>query len=244
MEKSEKKKPRFNFKEFNKIILIMLGIWFGLALIATIVLICVDKIETAGQTGDTFGVINSLFTCLAFGALWYSIRLQKEELADTRAVFEEQTENQVRQNENLIKQSFETTFFNMLNSNQVVVDNLEFTGARGHTAMRVFMDDFRERAGAYSKTTRNDFQSNQNAYKEIITQTHETFYRFIFSIDTMISYVHANHLDNGNRHFYLSILASTFPQSTKEYVMLFSTYDIFMNQPKNDLRDFIQLIRY
>ncbi len=179
MEANEKKKAKFNFQEFNKVIRIMLGIWLTLALVASFS-IYLANVEKTGQTGDTFGVINSLFTCLAFGALWYSIKLQKEELADTRAVFEKQTENQITQNNNLIKQSFETTFFNLLNSNKMVVDNLNFTGVHGHGAMRAFMKKYRELASEHFKKTRHDFQSNHQAYKDVIVETHETFYRFIF----------------------------------------------------------------
>lgn len=74
-----------------------------------------------GTFGDMFGMVNALFTGLAFAGVVYtllqqntlidqqqkSIEIQKEELALTRQEFHDQT-NTFRQ------QSFESTFFNLL----------------------------------------------------------------------------------------------------------------------------------
>lgn len=61
----------------------------------------------AGQRGDTYGIINSLFASFAFAGLFYTILLQRHELRETRAEFE-------KQNSTLKSQRFENTFFNLL----------------------------------------------------------------------------------------------------------------------------------
>ena len=72
---------KFDFKEFEKVIKAMVDIWIVCTVVLTIAMLIGTPTET-GPIGDTFGIINSLFSCLAFGALWYSILLKKEELSD------------------------------------------------------------------------------------------------------------------------------------------------------------------
>lgn len=63
--------------------------------------------EKAGQRGDTYGILNSLFAALAFAGLVYTILLQQKELKETRQEF-------IQQNETLKLQRFENTLFNLL----------------------------------------------------------------------------------------------------------------------------------
>ena len=58
--------------------------------------------ETAGQFGDLFGSLNTLFSALAFGGVIWSIFLQRKELQETRLEFR-------TQNETLKRQRFERT---------------------------------------------------------------------------------------------------------------------------------------
>ncbi len=74
-----------------------------------------------GPTGDTFGIVNSLFAGLAFLGLIYAILLQRQELHlvkeerdDTRAILDEQQKNLDLQNEIARQRAFETTLFNSL----------------------------------------------------------------------------------------------------------------------------------
>jgi hypothetical protein len=97
------------------IISIILLIWVVLALPLTIY--HQFNPQTSGTFGDTFGIVNSLFSALAFGALYYTILLQKKELNDTRKEFKEQKEA-------LQIQRFETTFFNLINLYQAQSEKL------------------------------------------------------------------------------------------------------------------------
>jgi hypothetical protein len=100
--------------------------------------------KTAGETGDKFGMVNSLFSGLAFATLIYTILLQRQDiqnqqiqLKQNEAALEKQSKSidlqtrQLRdqkheleltrqefdkQNETLKLQRFENTFFNLLNN--------------------------------------------------------------------------------------------------------------------------------
>lgn len=93
-----------------------------------------SNISAAGAFGDKFGAINSIFSGLAFGGIIFTIllqkkelRLQREELRDTRKVF-------ITQNETLEKQKFENTFFQMLNLFHSIINSLEVNnGIKGVT---------------------------------------------------------------------------------------------------------------
>lgn len=76
-----------------------------------------------GQFGDMFGVVNALFSGLAFAGIIYTILLQREELAAqrkelrlTRHEFKQQNEAFHEQNRTIKIQTFEVTFFNLLES--------------------------------------------------------------------------------------------------------------------------------
>lgn len=69
--------------------------------------------EQAGQFGDKFGFINSLFSGLAFGGVVVSLFLQREDLALQRQELKETREEFKQQN-------FESTFFNLLKNQQEI----------------------------------------------------------------------------------------------------------------------------
>jgi hypothetical protein len=86
-----------------------------------------------GAFGDKFGAINALFSGLAFAGLIVTLlyqkeelKLQREELADTRKELNAQRLEFQEQNKTMRRQRFENTFFNMLSLQQEIVDNLSY----------------------------------------------------------------------------------------------------------------------
>lgn len=65
-----------------------------------------------GMFGDSFNIITSLFTGLAFAGVIISIRLQKEEL--------------IKVSNEMVIQSFDNKFFQMLNLFHNIVENLYY----------------------------------------------------------------------------------------------------------------------
>lgn len=85
-----------------------------------------------GTFGDVFGVVNSLFTGMAFVGVIYSIAMQREELAITRSemsqtkrLLAEQQQNLKNQNLSMSKQAFESTFFKMFDSFVSLTDAID-----------------------------------------------------------------------------------------------------------------------
>ncbi|EOW6719675.1 putative phage abortive infection protein [Cronobacter dublinensis] len=78
----------------------------------------IDKltIANAGVFGDSFGILTSLFSALAFGGVAVTIAIQAKEL-------EEQKQDTITNRLQISKQGFENTFFQMLKlHNQIVSD--------------------------------------------------------------------------------------------------------------------------
>ncbi len=81
--------------------------------------------------GDSFGAVNALISAFAFAGMLvafflqrYELRLQRKELQLTRDEMNEQTEQFKKQNDTLLRERFETTFFNMLSLQQQIVNEL------------------------------------------------------------------------------------------------------------------------
>lgn len=78
------------------------------------------SIEKLGVFGDSFNVLTSLFTGLAFAGVIISVILQTKELKEARAEFKGQKEA-------LQNQEFDNKFFQMLNLLNNITDNLTIT---------------------------------------------------------------------------------------------------------------------
>ena len=92
---------------------------------------CINGWEHRGKFGDLFGVVNALFSGLAFAGLIITIRQQHQDLEyqqqvidQTKLELQNQTKEFDEQNETLRVQRFENTFFKMLEVQQSIVNDL------------------------------------------------------------------------------------------------------------------------
>lgn len=90
------------------------------------------KMDERGQFGDMFGVLNALFSGLAFAGLIITIRQQHIDLGyqwqtikQTHDEMERQTKEFEIQNRTLKRQQFDNTFFELLRMLQSIVEGLE-----------------------------------------------------------------------------------------------------------------------
>lgn len=81
--------------------------------------------DNPNEFGDSAGVVNALFSALAFAGVIYAIILQKEELEDQRQVMIDQRKEMEQQNSTMIRQRFEMTLFQMLNLQQELIGALK-----------------------------------------------------------------------------------------------------------------------
>jgi hypothetical protein len=95
------------------------------------------SIDGAGKFGDSFGVLTSLFTGLAFAGLLTTIYLQRSELQLNRRELEETRKEFRLQSETFHRQRFEDAFYQML---ALYKENLRELSIRPHEpdAKRIF----------------------------------------------------------------------------------------------------------
>lgn len=110
-------------------------------------------LQNTGTFGDTFGMLNTLFSGLAFAAFIYTIFLQhkelgyqRQELKDTRSELRGQKVQLEAQNQTFSRQRFESTFFQMLDLHHKIVEAITMNSARdnqvrsGREALKDFGD--------------------------------------------------------------------------------------------------------
>lgn len=92
-----------------------------------------DELMKPNEFGDSFGVLNALFSGLAFAGLLYSIRLQAKALSDSQqALADSQNEMAsqgaefLEQTKSMNRQAFDNAFFQLLNFNNEIAKNTSF----------------------------------------------------------------------------------------------------------------------
>lgn len=104
---------------------------FVMMLSAFVVIKLIGDWEQRGQFGDLFGVVNALFSGLAFAGLIITIRqqhldlkYQREAIEQTNQEMQNQTIEFDKQNKTMRIERFENTFFKMLEVQQSIVNDL------------------------------------------------------------------------------------------------------------------------
>lgn len=182
--------------------------------------------EKAGQIGDSAGLLNSLFSGLAFLGVIVTIILQSKELKQTITELKNQKEEFQIQNQTLKRQQFENTFFNMLKTQENIIYNLEYGyGTDGNvnykSGRRVF-------AVLYNKSLKHEFdikRKRASTIEEISEiyysienlQMLDHYFRHMYRI---IKFVDENsYLNDKEKSNYIDILRATLSQY--EFALLF-----------------------
>lgn len=108
-------KSKLVFESFIFYVIIVISMWL---LSWHLIDISTLKVTERGLLGDQFGLINSLFSGLAFAGIVYSINIQKKELNLQRNELKESRKEFQQQN-------FENTFFNLLEYQNTISDSIE-----------------------------------------------------------------------------------------------------------------------
>src|SRR5262245_58800914 len=117
--------------------LVWLGLMASLVFFAWAIfpyLLPIPPSSAAGQFGDSYGALNTLFSGLAFAFLGFTlwqqreeIRLQKIDVEQNQQLIRGQQEELKKQNETLSQQQFESTFFQMLSLYNQIADSIKTT---------------------------------------------------------------------------------------------------------------------
>ncbi len=212
-------------------------IWLLLAIILLwlISLFSLYNNKDRGTFGDMFGGINALFSGFAFAGLIYAIFLQKNELSlqrkelkYTREELKGQKEQLKLQNSTLEKQNFESTFFQLLNLHNIIVNSIYYKSklllgneekSSGRDCFVVFYDTYQKYYKNLDRTTK------PLSEKEIISESYKKFYsdnqkyigHYFLYLYNIAKFINSSSVKN--KRFYSNLLRSQL--SYNELALLF-----------------------
>ncbi len=202
----------------------------------------IDKdFDKAGKLGDSFGVLNSLFSGLAFIALVITIYLQQQDIRDTKK------ETQ--------KQTFENTFFNLIKLHNDLVANFRQyhildDGTQhfmyGGEAISYFLDNFKEGGftGFYSPDESLSKEENikyayqnrnidsDNLKTNLEIKLGRKNLKFIENVYSSLNLIDRANLDEKAKMFYLELLHT---QISDEELVLIFYYTLAKHSDKKSL---------
>jgi hypothetical protein len=216
--------------------------------------------EQRGQFGDMFGALNALFTGLTFAGLFYTILLQrqqmiqqrdeinltretlsiaKEDLAATKDDLERSNKQFEIQNATLQLQSFESTFFNLLQSQNEIIKLLELKDkngnsiARGKDCFKIFKEFLDQKIRDFKPThfegpppkyipfkTRLPTVDYSDFIRDLFTEYEQYLGHYFRHLYNIIKFVHESNITNKKR--YIGFFRATF--SSYEHLILFYKY--------------------
>lgn len=154
------------------------------------------------NAGDTAGLVNGLFSALAFAGVIYAIFLQRHELEMQREELKGQREEFTTQNETLKRQRFENTFFNMLQLHEQITDSITYS----------YVVNKKDPSDSLYKEFRNDLKGREVFREAFETAPHEAsdrqdYYgmRGLLSVDGIKGYENnftPTYFDHYFRHLY------------------------------------------
>ncbi|RZJ63654.1 MAG: hypothetical protein EOO45_20650, partial [Flavobacterium sp.] len=142
----------------------LIGLLLAIILLWGLSWLAVDKmycsIQSRGAFGDKFGFANSLFSGLALGGIIYSLILQRKETKEAREEF--------------IDQNFQTIFFNLLQTQRQIADNI-------NAEIRYLASYSREQT--FFVTGRQFFIESKNQLEKILTALNSPVYSEYHAFD-------------------------------------------------------------
>lgn len=182
------------------------------------------SVEKSAQFGESFGILSSLFSGLAFGGLIWTLMLQRQDISQSKI----ETKNN---RDMLSKQNFEMTFFNMLQMHHKIVDDFDVynRGKLVATGRDCYKRLHRELTGRYERRLEKEnevplvtimyaYEALHDKWKHDLEHYFRNLYNIVKFIDQ--SNIAEEHEQNQKEKFkYANILAAQL--STFEVVLLF-----------------------
>lgn len=138
----------------------------------------IDKltIANAGVFGDSFGVLTSLFSALAFAGVAFTLAMQKEQIETQNKELQIQKDEATENRKEMQKQGFENTFFQMIKLQNQIVSDISTTVK---TLSGTDGVDGRAVIGVFLRRLRTSFKGHgldENSTKEMIGERFLSFY--------------------------------------------------------------------
>jgi hypothetical protein len=185
------------------------------------------NVDKAGVFGDSFGVLTSLFSGLAFAGIIFTILLQRDELQLQRRELELTRGEIKNQNQTIEKQNFENTLFQMLRLHNDIVNTIDLRrdSQRGQIVTRgrdCFVAFYKRIQECYPNVEINapDAQEEekiQRAYELFWSKNQQElshYFRYLYTIFKFIKFS-----DVGDKRLYSNIVRAQL--SDQELLVLF-----------------------
>ncbi len=234
-------KPGFFKKHKTFLILLIFStvitMWL---LLAFVILGFVDyktiKLSELGLSGDSFNIITSLFTGLAFAGVITSIFLQIEELKATRKELNaqekhlgEQAKHLDKQQKEMVSQSFDNKFFQMLNMFNTNVNNLiisdgfkNHTGKKAISLLKTSLDSVVINVNSTLQIPCEDLDylnEFKHKFKEFNDEYNNSFKYYCINLYQILKYVDEQELNKRIKKRYANIIRAQL--SSDELALLF-----------------------
>lgn len=205
---------------------IVLSVWVGIGIFVSDCSVEVDIAE-ALESGGSF------FTALAFVAAGYAVLLQRKsidlqridlelqrvEMQKTREEIEGQKQQMIMQNETIQSQSFENTYFNLLNMHRDMVSKFHYTRRL-----------FRESKECYGGEVLDcllmliNKDSPDVSYNEVYEDFRSHLGPYFMSLYWIVRYIQEADIKFDSKRKYVSIMRAQLSQSELELIMYNCVY--------------------
>lgn len=208
--------------------LIFGGILVAFAIFELILLAMIQRsgaltIEQYGSIGDSFGILTSLFTALAFAGLILTILLQRKELSETRSIFR--------------RQRFDDAFFRLLsfyrqNLNDIsIYDSISAEDYSGVDALSFLLKKFTTKTQTFIHHLNNGEEHKIYVY-HLFRDAQSIFIRqarYLGTLESVFSLIRNEIGESDDRALYWNIIASQLTSAELRYV-----FYCCLTAPKND----------
>ncbi len=202
-----------------------------------------NGISALGTFGDSFGALNTLFSGLAFVGLYISLRLQSKELSETRDVLKDQSEQLTKQSKQfeeqtngLIRQTFETTFFQLIKHYSDAVDNVSIQVKKSISDSSMLSkvetlqatDVYAYFIKGYTGTlhnilTKDPISEYEDFFNDLMTRGayKNTFNEPMRVLERILFFVHQSNFSRKEKVFYLSLLSAQMTKSEMQFIFYY-----------------------
>ncbi len=214
------------------IVVSVVAVFAAFLVLLSLLVLFIPKVTTAetGVFGDSFGVLTSLFSGLAFAGMIITILMQRDELGLQRKELEltrnelaGQREQQIAQNETLRKQNFENTFFELLKLFNDITNSIDIDEGKQEFRGRDCFQKFNERFHRLYNNLINNKKEEPGI--KLLEQSYTSFHagnqsdvgHYFRSLYNIIKFVHNSEIED--KKFYTNLVRAQL--SSFELVMLF-----------------------
>lgn len=189
--------------------------------------ITLGNVDKAGAFGDSFGVLTSLFSGLAFAGIILTILLQREELRLQRKELQLTREEFKSQHSTFKHQNFESTFFQMLRLHNDIVNSIDLSRSTklgivvtsGRDCFVVFISRIEANFQIEKRTTQNLTEEDRinSAYGEFWEGAKLELGHYFRYLYTIFKFIKISDIEN--KKLYSNIVRAQL--SNQELVLLF-----------------------